>query len=466
MKFIDKNYILDSKEQVVTFYPQLSSKEIEHQIDSSEYFYSFLNVNGGLMYKGSVDKNRFIEALNETFLDSQFLFLQFNKDRTKAFIPASTEKFQNPNVLKLELEDLPDVSIKSTFDHLPKKIDNRLKTFSFTMDGVPMISLKLTTLSDGYSLGYYVNHTYFDQSSLFYFFKYLSYMYQFGRKKTMELLKKPQLCKLDSLFPEESRTLKFKDLSEIRKFGEIYKYFYQSDPKVLLENGTKVPKDGVLMEMKYNSEEIEKVKKQTTEYLSTNDILHAILLKIYSFNPQLEQNDGFSLYFVSNMRKACSLSDEVFGNLFCNHWLKLTPEQMRTFSILEFALANRKNLANLKVDSLKTKIDWLKYAHQHKENTLNYGLDRKNISYARVTNWLNFDYDLIKFGNGDDCLPPFELKNPCLAPFGNFNVFSFDESRGKKTIVSQIFIPSQWLPSFLEFEKSSNLFTSKKLFES
>eukprot|EP01132_Coremiostelium_polycephalum_P005574 gene5574-6940_t len=416
-------------------------------MNAVEYFYSSFFNRGGMYFRGSINVDQFIEALNETLMDFNFMFIQWDRDKNIGIYPSATTNFIqnkknniNCHIVRLELEyrkEKIENCCSSGFDHLPtKNIDDRMKGFAMSLDGLPMATFKLSTFSNGFTIG-------------------------FGRNSDRMLLKKPDIRNLDFLYLD-TKTIDLKDLSEVRKFGDKLNYFYKD------EGGSTVP-ESILLGLIFNTEEIRKFKQQTPEYISTNDVIHAILLKIYSFNPLFTPDQDFCMKYMVNMRKLCSMYEEVIGNIAYGHCFVIKIEEMRSKSLLELALINRKYFSQLNLEGFKVEVTWMKYLQKYNENPLEY-LEKKNLVGCRVSNWNTFNYDSIKFNSSsgskeidDESSPPFAIYCPSLATHSNLNMLTFDNSFGPKTIITSIYIPSSCLNSIQDLEKSTNLFTFKQI---
>eukprot|EP01132_Coremiostelium_polycephalum_P005575 gene5575-6941_t len=458
------------KDNIVTFYPPQNALELKHKMNSIEYCCSSFYTRGGMYFNGSIDIDRFIDAMYETLSDFNFMFIQFDRENDIGLFSSlnnnnTNENVEEKHVIKLELEYREDELVgspsKTLDNYLPTKIiDDRMKGFAITVEGLPMTAFKLTKFSNGFTIGYYMNHAFLDQSSIYYFIKYLSFMYRVGRKETMAQLKKPDIRNLDFLYENNGKFSGLKDLPEARSLGEDLGYYY----KYKNTDSGSAP-ESVVLDLTFNSEEIEKIKKQTTQYISTNDVIHAIILKMNALNPALKQGQEFCLKFNCNLRKLLSMSEEAIGNILYGHKYMVKVEDMKSKSILELALQSRQCLSRLTIEGFQSEANWLCYLQKYKENPLDYS-GRVNPLACRVSSWLTFDYDRINFSkDGDTSTPitPYAIYSPCIAQFSNINMLTFNNSLGPKTIISSIYIPTSCLSSMEDLQKSTKLFTFKKM---
>lgn len=390
--------------------------------------------------------------MKESLHDSPFLFALFHKKGDDFY--ASTNESDNP-YYQLEIEKSEESICTSTLDSiLPFKIiDDKMRYgFADNVEGLPMGSFKLTILSDGFAIGYYLNHSIFDHASIFYIIKYLSHIYSYGRNNIS--LEKPDLKDIELVFKDDIKSINFKDIEEVRMYGEIEMGFKYNPISAIDLKSTPTSEESLLLILKFNSIEINKLKNMPGQYLSTNDIIHAILLKIYTFNSNLLPTDNFCLRFACNMRKRCGLGDETIASVVHLGRVVLKIEDIRNKTITELAIINRQCLSKVNIDNFKKDIAWNGYIQKYNENPLNY-LANSDPLTCRITNWTTFDYDNIKF----DSITPSSLISPCLALYGvNPLVFEINEDN-QKIITTSISLPKSSLNSIKELEQTTNLFS-------
>ncbi|EFA83221.1 hypothetical protein PPL_04011 [Heterostelium album PN500] len=438
------------EDSIVTFKP--SGQSYEHKLNGIEYFFAVYYTRGGMYFEGeSVDVDRFLEAMSEALADCDFMFVDLDLDNNIAKYPSpATSK----NVVTLQIEERLNESVFSINDYLPtKNIDQRMFGFAPTVDGLPIVSFKLSRAKDGFLIGYYFNHAYFDQSSIFYFLKYQSHIYTYGKDKMK--LKKPELVSLDFLV---SKDYQVDSIEQFKTLGEELGYYYKN-ATAANDQASSTPLESLVLDIYFNTEEFDKLKKQTDKYLSTNDIIHGVLLKMYSFNPSYGDDDDFCLKYNCNMRKLSNLGEESIGNIVYGDCFIVKVRDMRNKSILELAIANRECLAKLSLDGMKKETTWMHYAQHYKQNPHQFGNGKANPIACRASSWTGFDYDTISYGTAK----PKQLKCPCIAQYGNINMITFEHINQKKVFVTSIYIPTDCVDSITNLGNTSNLFTSKKM---
>eukprot|EP01132_Coremiostelium_polycephalum_P005019 gene5019-6248_t len=384
---MDCNTVRDEND--VEFYPTFNVVGQEHKMNSIEYFYSSFYTRGELFFKGSIDITRFIDSMNETLLDFNFMFIQFEYDRDNkiGYQYPNTSSSSSPSIrLELEHKDNSSIELAEAGNHLPcKDTDSRIKDFNSNkgLKGLPMAIFKLTTFSDGFIIGYYMNHAFLDQSN------------------------QQDSCNLEN----------FKDIDSIRKYGENLGYFYQElDYTSTLEASSVEEGDlPVNLQIIFNTKEIENIKHHQQQlqkggiYISTNDVIHAILMKLYSLNSSFSTDQDFRFSYLCNMRKYFSMPEETIGNIVYTHSFNIKVSEMRSKSILKLAIANREYFSNLDINEFKKEVEWMEYIQKYNENPLDY--QRKiNPASCRVSSWITFNYDSITFSSSDsDGEPPFAI---------------------------------------------------------
>lgn len=443
-------YYFNEEQNVVHFYPTKPSWE--KKLNSTEYFSSHVFTRAGLSFKGEVNLERFLDAMHNTLQDFDYLFAKIHLKQDDRYASYATEDGNKPFV-QLEIEKKEETINASTFDSiLPVKVDERLKNVvTDQLKALPMGAFKLTTFSDGFTIGYYFNHAFFDQSSIFYFLKYLSHIYSYGKDELS--LKKPNLIDIDCFSVGVPSPQSFKNREDFRKYDRApmgYRYRL-----VVADDATPLPKleNYITISINFNTAQINKLKSTVKQYLSVNDIIHATLLKIYSLDPNLPMDKVFSFRFACNMRKYCGLGEETLGNILSHPLMLITLEDIKNKTILELASLNRQCMAGVNLDFFKEGLVWYKHFQEYHEDPLRY-TPAFSLLNATATNWATFNYDSILF----DSVSPIELKEPCLAPF-RVNVISFDHKESEKILTSSISIPACSLSSLRKLMDNTEYFS-------
>ena len=402
-----------------------------------------------------------------------FLFSQLHRSDGDLYASYSTAGGNN-SFIQLEIETKQKTINAPSFASItPNKVDKKIHNIaanqsddrsmpiveSFT--GLPMVAFKLTTFIDGFAIGCYWNHALLDQSSMVYFFKYLSQVYSFGRDGIS--LQKPNLVDMDSLFSNVKSAYVFKSVADFRARSESIIGFKYTSPKVdntvphKTDKTKPLPKleSQITVNLNFKLSEINKLKSKVNQYLSVNDIIHAILLKIYSFNSDLPLDENFCFGFVCNMRKYYGLGEEAIGNIICHPLIGLTLKDIKSKTLLELALCNRQRVSNITPEFFKKTLDWYTQLQAYNENPLDYSTAFNSLN-ARVTNWTSFDYDNILF----DSASPIALKTPCFAS-ARINLISFDTKENEKQLKTSVSVSPVGLRLLNQIESDSKLFVSE-----
>lgn len=440
-------YYLNKEQTTAYFFPsRISWKK---KLSPIEHFFSCLVPSGGLYFKGKINVNKFLDAMQLALDSFHFLFCHISRDKKNLYAHYSIN-----NSIKLEIEKRAEVIGASTFSILPTKIDLRMLNGAVDdLEGLPMCSFKLTELTDGFIIGYYMNHSLFDQSSTFYFFKYLSYLYTYGFNIS---LPEPYLINTDIL--EEGCSKAFESLEDLRAYGELLMGVKYSPRKSNNLNSLSYSDPDLSINLTFDLNEIDKFKTFSVQHISANDVIHAILLKIYSSNPDLLPEQVFCLNFPCNMRKRCGVGENAIGNIINHARISLTIEEIRKATVLELALMSRKCISEVTTVDFAKNLTWYREIEERGESSLDY-MPTLDFLNCRATNWSTFPYHQIQF---DECYP-FELKAPCYATYG-VNVIAFYTKNNEKKLKTSVCIRSSYLNAIKELEVNTKVFVCSEIF--
>jgi len=444
-------YHLNVEQNIARFFPCKTSWR--KKLNSIEHFHSSLFPSGGLHFGGKISIERFLEAMQSTLQDFDFLFCRFymEQDDLYAGYSGGTDERSN-SFVQLEIDERDEtINTAALTFILPDKIDERMRTGIVDhLEGLPIGTFKLTSLKDGFAIGYYLNHAFFDQSSIVYFFKYLSHIYSHGNNRIS--LKKPMLVDIESLKAKQSPV--FKDLTDLRLYGESIglRSNKTDDFKVLSAPYTRITAD-----LQFSVNKINHLKGLSDQFISTNDIIHATLLKIYSLNPELLLDKTLCFTFPCNMRKRCGLGAEVMGNVVSICRMLLNTEYIKNATILELAKFNRQYVSDISIEKFKENLTWYRHIQKINETALDYLPSTFNLLHCGATNWSTFSYDNIIF---NECTP-LALKTPCFASLG-ISIISFDNASGKRILNASICVPSNCFGSLVELGRNTELFLCKE----
>lgn len=417
-------------------YFNAKNKPHKRLLSPIDAFFSCLYPSGALLFSGCVDVDRFVVAVEKTLSSFSFLFKKNLKD-------ASVDEYSMSKIL-LEVGFNESTLSSGDFNKfLPQSVDKRMTqgVIEPKIAGeLPLCAIRLSVYKDGFSIGYYMSHSLMDQGSTVYFFYYLSMMYTQGKDKST--LPEPVLCDIDFL---EKRCL-LKSTQDLKVLADSlmgFRYVNPNEPRLLPEK---------IVELSFDTDEMTKFIEISYGSITKNDIIHAIILKIYALNSRVEDHQIFCLSFPCNMRKRCGLGIETIGNVIGHSKISLTFGEIRCSSVFDLARKSRECVASISIDNFFDNLVWYREFSQLNEDPRNY-LPVFNFLNCRVTNWSSFDYGSIQF----DLSKIIELKSPCYAKFG-VNVISFDNKNGKNSLKTTICVPSESIEPLMFFSKESKLF--------
>ncbi|KAM9984310.1 hypothetical protein ACTFIZ_003975 [Dictyostelium cf. discoideum] len=431
------------------------------KFDGLDYAAHTVFSRGGYYFKGEINLEKFLKSMEQAFLEFPVLLSTFYSENgiwNISYPPKSHHKVKD----QLEIEKRENELIETTTleSIIPMKLlDERMKNgFSIDLEGLPMGSFKLTILKDGFVIGYSINHSLFDQSSMYYFFKYLSMIYSNNGEKEKVTLKKPIIINGQDFYDKNQPSLT--DLQNFRDYGKEFLGFTYT-PFGSDSGSEKAKIENITIKVNFNLIEIENLIKSITDdyYLSTNDIIHSIIVKILSMNESsISEDEQFRLRYTCNMRKRCNLNEEHIGNFGFQQNLLLKVSDIKSKSILELAKINRKDVSEFTNDNFFKTITWHNKMQNHKELPLNY-LGKQVPTITNISNWTSFDYNKISF----DGIKPFTIKSPCIATYNvNIICFDYDFKNDKKFFRTTIYIPSNSFNQINNFSNHSKLFTIEK----
>ncbi len=443
-------YEWNAEHDVIKFFP--FEQNWSKRLHPLEYFCCTVYTRGVLHFKETIDLNRFIEALQTTLKNFDFLFCRLHKDGEHINVSYSDN---NDDFVQLEIGEDSSTSI------LPEKVDSRILTgITDDLEGLPMCALKLQKLKDGFSLGYHFNHALLDQSSVFYFFKYLANCY--SNRNQAETLKKPEIINLDSLLPRKPPS--FRDLNEFRIFGESEGFQYLVDKSELIKKVT-TPFPGTVLNIHFKLSAISKLKAESATFVTENDLINALLLKVYMMDPKFLPEEEQHFSFACNMRKRCGLDENIMGNVVYSCKMDLKTEFIRNSSLLELAQFNRKALNELTPEAFKRYVTWYGSFPQFSQIPKDYIPTNFIKSHHWVsTNWSSFQYQEILF----DSQNAVKLTTPSAAALVaalGMSVICFDKSGDNKTLNTTVGVPTTCLSTVREYGISSGLFETSKIDE-
>lgn len=450
---VKRKYQFNPTDNTVRFFPH--KPEWRKQLNPIEHFYCRIFPKGCLYFNGRIDLERFLDAFDDTLEYFDCLFGRVHTKEASWCVSYSTNESGEEYFVQLEIEEKPESMQGGLLNTLyPQKIDPKIRPFLKDCEGLPMGSFKLTRYEDGFAIGYQINHAFFDQSSTVYFFKCLAQIYTEGNRNFS--LAKPFHAELE--FLQEEATV-YKDLSEFKEHSHRFGLKYLSDPTELMMLFSK-PVTGVTLELRFNASAIEKVREQVKEsskaVISANDIIHAILIKIYSMKFSSSPEESLHFSFACNMRRRCDLGQEALGNLIGTGKMSIPYHETKA-SIAELAIKNRECVNQINVCEFEEMLNWFKSFKEFEQNVEDYipvSCVEPNTWF--VTNWSSFDYDSIKF---DACVPA-SIKTD-ITPNLRAGVITFDQVEGEKVLNVIVNVAESDLAEVQALGKTTKLFDLK-----
>lgn len=424
--------------------------EMQRKLNPMEVLYSTIYLNECLYFNGKMDVKEFLRALTKTLDYFRFLFFQITERQDGLYAEYGSAKSDKNNYfIQLECEETSETIAKENIiSGLPSMIDNRILTGVVDrLDGLPMVCFKLRILKDGFSIGYYINHTFIDQSTLVYFFKVLSRIYNEGDKAKIKI---PKLVDIFSLVKKSTTT--FKDKEEFRVFGKKLGWQYSLDPKIVFSPSANMAH----ADMYLNNQLIDEIKSKAKKPVSSNDLIHAILIKIYVNNDALADTDTFRLGFACDMRAECGIEEEDIGNIILFYLYDIDVSFARQASIEELAAFNRSHTKRINKDMFSERLNWFEWFQKWGENKKEYFNSAiADIHCLGVSNWVSFNYDEICFNQAKPVALRFLAKPAVII----FPVITFDNESGeKKTVISSNTNHKIRMDDILALETKFNLY--------
>ncbi len=438
--------------EVQKFFPQ-ESTNFSHKIEPYEFLPFY--IPAALIFTGSIDQARFTKALEKTLRSFNFLFSRF-KTRDNGLYAEYASDNENYYV-SLEI-DKSQESITDTFQSnlnlFPSLIDKRVNGVSYQVDDLPMIYFKLTYLQDGISLAYIFNHTFLDQSSLVFFLKTLSQNYNNSKLK----LPPPKLIDHKQILPHKRI---YHDLDEFRKIGKKHHRIYQPDLTKIKLTKEYYP-DLILCMLHFPTEKLNKLKTSIAEYVSANDIINAIVMKIYASNTSQKEDNTVNLEITANMRKNLGLNESDIGNALCSTMLSDVPiSEIRQASIKDMAVRLRNVVKGINKDIYLERLNWSMNFLENNESYNNYLL-RLFIdpTVITTTNWANFLYQEITFG---DKTQPVTIEEPLSAPMLPYLTRVLFNKHLADELILSLVLPIDAIPYARQLGQETGLFLLKEI---
>lgn len=330
-------------------------------------------------------------------------------------------------------------------------IDPRTTKMNNTVDGLAMLYLKLTQLADGFTIAYYFNHAFLDHSSMMFFLKTLCNYYN----QQLDHMETAQLTELTTLLNQEDFYL-YDNIHQFRQDAHhLMNKVYTPDPaqlKLSMSYFTTFK----TYQLIFKEEALQAFKATSKHYISTNDIVNAILMKINANDLILSTHSTSEIGFACNLRKHFGLKDHHIGNL----WLDfnngaIERSKIKDNAILDVAIHLRTLIEQSNLANHTNRLNWFQNLERNGESYTNYVanflIDPTSII---STNWNNFDYSKIKFNENT----VIAIEQPSVAQYPYTAIITFNNLGEAKTVVN-ITLPESAIAYAQHLAEQSQLFT-------
>jgi len=401
------------------------------------------------LFSGNIKQERFIAALEKTFETFDFLFCRLKTRENNIHAEFSSI---DDNYFSVEFEDSPhslEDAFKNNLFLLPQQVGPGGGPGGPSVsDDLPLLYLKITQLKDGFALCFCFNHFFGDLFTILSILKTLCNYYNDTPIK-MEI---PKFVNVDSLLGKSDAYF-FKNISEFRRFGEQINRTYCADLtniKFRCDYYGRVSN----CRLTFPVDQLNSFKKTAVQYISANDVIAAVLLKIYSSNPLLKANARLSVEIACNMRKHFGLPDTSIGPLFATTTLRdVEAHRSKTAHIADLAVQIREMVAKIDKSTFFEILNWNQNFPENKENPSNYLPSfLVNPFLIMITNWSSFDCTDIHFGKGNNIIAIETLPNLFVT------TITFD-NRDQQKLVAHLALPESVLDPAKQLGKQSGLFS-------
>jgi len=365
-----------------------------------------LTVKSCLVLHGTIDLNRFAAALQQSINYIPWIVCALYVNDVGSVVAAPRiDDSSSVGYLDCELCDVDGLyshEVDTVGTMLPQRVHEKMTRVELAFSSVhelPICSLRVTRFLDRVCLGYCLNHAFFDQSAIVYFFSFLSNLYTNNGIPTM--------INCPVFIPQVQSVLQpafdsYDDFANAVPSGYSSTSNHGGEFKVMPHQ---------TITLVFNAARIKRLKRQCSDRrISTNDIIHGVLLKILA---RASKEDNLQttppttrvrLLFARNMRSCLKRGPEVFGDYVRMEELSVPVDDASLNSrVLSLAEKSRELVSDgLCVDRFKQEIMWmLDYRRFHGDRSKpqpDYFTDRHAVI---VSNWSSFPYEDIRFG--DSC---------------------------------------------------------------
>ena len=168
-----------------------------------------------------------------------------------------------------------------------------------SVEDLPIASLNVVQFSNHFIISYRLNHAFYDQAAIVYLFQFISDVYTNG----IPTITPPRFYPRVNIITKDSNFESEADLLSAAPKG------YSTDPMTGIAFG--VPNT---LRLELNSKNINSLRQNSNSKISSNDIIHGILLKSLSTYQTDDANGDVKVYFARDMRAPLGFGREVVGD--------------------------------------------------------------------------------------------------------------------------------------------------------
>ncbi|WP_028536499.1 acyltransferase [Paludibacterium yongneupense] len=397
-----------------------------------------------MKFSGVIDEARFLVALESSLQSFDFLFSTLRE--RSGNIHAEYRGGEADSHVGLERST--QGAIENTAALLPQTIDSRVLHPDGSVDGLPMLYLKLTHFPGGFAIGYFFNHAFIDQSSLVYFFKSLARHYN----EAADGLPEPVLVDTLSLLEDGDKcdcNCRDDFLAQGEQLGFLCRPLSCAD-----DHDARNVRPAQGCDLQFDAAAITVLRNNAASPVSSNDIINAVLLKIHAEDRSLNYS---RLEMACDMRHAIGLDDSTIGNIIASITTgEMASADIRKMTVLDLAIAIRRLVARRGRSNLSRILNWYRQLEQHTDNA-----DRvvhriqSDPSIVLTSNWSQFDYPAIRFGR-DSMLEALEHPHAAMAPY--LGIITFGTAGGRVNPHLSVTLPLDLLATARQLGQENALF--------
>ena len=269
---------------------------------------------------------------------------------------------------------------------LPSNVHEKMINVHLCLDSVedlPVAALNVVQFSNHFVISYRLNHAFYDQSAIVYLFQFISDVYSHGNTPTIA---PPRFYPRVSIIPSGSSFLSQEELLSSAPKG------YSTDPMTGITFGAPCS-----IKMLLCSPNINSLRQSAGSKVSSNDIIHALLLKALSmYQAESDDSHAVKVYFARNMRAPLGIGREVVGDYVRLEFLDAPRSEALSETILQLAERSRASIALKSLEAYPRECMFFRDFNNFVEGRPNSVFLLDKLA-AVATNWSSFPYEEIKF---------------------------------------------------------------------